>query len=142
METMFAKCYNLKKLDLRNFETNEVINIGYMFEDCVELKELLIDQNKFKTDKVIFMGKMFSNCSNLENLNINKFSFSNVKYMDHMFENCEKLKEIDLSELNDLNDEININEIFENLKDVSVKANLDIIDKFKTKFKDIKFITI
>ena len=142
METMFAKCYNLKKLDLRNFETNEAINIGYMFEDCVELKELLIDQNKFKTDKVIFMGKMFSNCSNLENLNINKFSFSNVKYMDHMFENCEKLKEIDLSELNDLNDEININEIFENLKDVSVKANLDIIDKFKTKFKDIKFITI
>ena len=65
--------------------------------------------------------------------------------MNHMFENCEKLKEIDLSKLklsNEQNVEINTYKIFDNLIDISVKANNDIIDKFKKEFKDIKYIRI
>ena len=142
MESMFSNCYKLKKLDLRNFETNELINISYMFENCVELKDILIDSDKFKTDNVVYMGKMFSNCSNLENVNISKFNYSKVKFMDHMFENCEKMKKIDLSKLEVLNDEINTNKIFDNLKEVSIKVSAKIIEKFKNIFKDIKFITI
>ena len=142
---MFKECNKLIKLDLRNFETNEVISMGFMFEDCTELKDLIIDMDKFKTDKVTHMNRMFSNCYNLEYVNIEKFNFSKVIFMNHMFENCEKLKEIDLSKLklsNEQNVEINTYKIFDNLIDISVKANNDIIDKFKKEFKDIKYIRI
>jgi surface protein len=145
MEAMFKECNRLIKLDLRNFETNEVISMGFMFEDCTELKDLIIDMDKFKTDKVTHMNRMFSDCYNLEYVNIEKFNFSKVIFMNHMFENCEKLKEIDLSKLklsNEQNVEINTYKIFDNLIDISVKANNDIIDKFKKEFKDIKYIRI
>ena len=145
MEAMFLRCYNLNKLDLRNFETKEVINLGNMFEDCTQLKDLIINMDKFKTDNVTHMQKMFSNCNNLEQINIGKFNYSKVIFMNHMFENCEKLKEIDLSDLKLLNDkqvEINMYKIFYNLSDVSVKANNEIIDKFKTIFKNIKYIRL
>ena len=145
MEAMFLRCYNLNKLDLRNFETKEVINLGNMFEDCTQLKDLIINMDKFKTDNVTHMQKMFSNCNNLEQINIGKFNYSKVIFMNHMFENCEKLKEIDLSDLKLLNDkqvEINMYKIFDNLSDASVKANNEIIDKFKIIFKNIKYIRI
>ena len=123
----------------------EVINLGNMFEDCTQLKDLIINMDKFKTDNVTHMQKMFSNCNNLEQINIGKFNYSKVIFMNHMFENCEKLKEIDLSDLKLLNDkqvEINMYKIFYNLSDVSVKANNEIIDKFKTIFKNIKYIRL
>ena len=141
MECMFRNCYNLKQLDLKNFETNEVINLSYMFDGCCELTEILIDSDKFKTDKVKEMGKMFNGCTNLENVNIKEFNYPNIKRMDQMFKSCEKLNEINLSKLK-LNDQINIYNIFEDLKDVKVIVNKESVDKFKKQNKDINYITI
>ena len=140
MECMFRNCYNLKQLDLKNFETNEVINLSYMFDGCCELTEILIDSDKFKTDKVKEMGKMFNGCTNLENVNIKEFNYPNIKRMDQMFKSCEKLNEINLSKLK-LNDQINIYNIFEDLKDVKVIVNKESVDKFKKQNKDINYIT-
>ena len=141
MECMFQKCYGIEKLNLGNFETDEVTNIGYMFNECTELKEIIIDPRKFKTDKVIKMGRMFNDCKNLENVNIKNFKYTNAKYLNHMFQNCEKLREIDISELNINKVGININNIFENLTNVKIIVNNESIDKFKEKYKDINFAT-
>ena len=141
LENMFSKCYKLEKLNLENFETYEVTNISYMFEQCYNLKEIIINPDKFKTDKVVKMGRMFNSCESLEKLNIIKnFEYSKVKFMNHMFQNCDKLKEIDLSGMKDIKDDVNMNKIFDNLKDVKIIVNSKTIDKFKEKFQGINFV--
>ena len=141
MENMFSRCYKLEKINLENFETHEVTNISYMFEQCSNLKEIIINPEKFKTDKVVKMGRMFNSCESLEKLNILKnFDYSQVKFMNHMFQNCDKLKEIDLSGMKEIKDDVNMNKIFDNLKDVKIFVNSKTIDKFQEKFKDIKFV--
>ena len=43
---MFSECSSLEKLNISNFNTNNVANISYMFYKCISLKEL--DSSKFK----------------------------------------------------------------------------------------------
>ena len=37
---MFQSCYELKYLDLSNFDTSNVLNMEYIFRDCKKLKEI------------------------------------------------------------------------------------------------------
>ena len=58
---MFYKCSSLEELNLSNFNTNNVIYMGWMFSGCSSLKELNL--SGFNTKKVIMMNYMFSKCS-------------------------------------------------------------------------------
>ena len=69
---MFYKCLSLKELNLNNFNTNNVIDMGGMFSGCSSLKELNL--NNFKINNVIDMNFMFSDCSSLIDLNFNIFN--------------------------------------------------------------------
>ena len=40
MSFMFCDCSSLKKLNIDNFNTNNVIDMSYMFSGCSSLKEL------------------------------------------------------------------------------------------------------
>ena len=40
MNGMFSGCSSLEKLNLNNFNTNNVYNLSYMFYGCSSLKEL------------------------------------------------------------------------------------------------------
>ena len=62
MSYMFCKCSSIKKLNLVNFNTNNV-------------KDMLC---------------MFEGCSSLDELNINSFNFDNIKYVKGMFWGCSK----------------------------------------------------
>ena len=90
---MFSFCSNLKNLDLRNFNTENVINIAYMFSECHNLTNL--DLSNFNTKNAIDMAyifnefslldylnlskeKMFDDYSNSINLNLNYFNLKNV----------------------------------------------------------------
>ena len=66
---MFKACYELKYLDLSNFNTSEVINMGGMFHECNKLKEIK-GINKFNTNNVINMTTMFQECNELIFLNV------------------------------------------------------------------------
>ena len=92
MDAMFQECNELKYLDLSNFDTSNVINMGFMFNNCNKLKEI----NKFITNKVTDMDTMFNSCSELEILDLSNFDTSNVIDMSRMFNGCNNLKYLNL----------------------------------------------
>ena len=58
-ENIFSGCYKLEKSHLTYFNTQEVIDMSSLFEDCYSLKEIKIDKNKFNTRETQVMQKMF-----------------------------------------------------------------------------------
>ena len=61
MKSMFSYCSSLKKLNLSNFNTNNVIDMIGIFYKCLSLKELNI--SNFNIKKVAYMIDMFYKCS-------------------------------------------------------------------------------
>ena len=47
---MFFGCLSLKELNLNNFNTNNVIDMSYMFDECKSLEKLYI--NNFNINEV------------------------------------------------------------------------------------------
>ena len=58
---MFNDCSSLKKLNLKNFNTNNVTDMSYMFSHCSSLEELNL--TNFNTNNVTDMYRMFYECS-------------------------------------------------------------------------------
>ena len=58
---MFSGCSSLKEINLFNFNTNNVTDMGGMFYGCSSLKE--INLFNFNTDNVTNMSWMFCGCS-------------------------------------------------------------------------------
>ena len=73
---MFSNCSSLKKLNLSNFNTNNVSNMNTMFSGCESLIELNL--NNFNTDASTKMNHMFYGCSNELVLKI-KTQYKNIK---------------------------------------------------------------
>ena len=95
MNSMFQTCYRLEYLDLSNFDTSNVTNMSYMFNQCQNLKEIK-GINKFITSKATEMELMFNSCSELKYLDLSHFDTSNVKDMRLMFGDCDNLKYLNL----------------------------------------------
>ena len=57
---MFSKCSSLKKLNLSNFNANNVTNMSYMFNKCSSLKELNL--SNFNIRNITNKDGMFSGC--------------------------------------------------------------------------------
>lgn len=95
MGSMFANCSNLESLNLENFDTHNVTDMSYMFSYCYNLKHLSL--SKFNTSNVISMKSMFYNCENLKSLNTSRFNTKKVENMCCMFEYCTSLKILNLS---------------------------------------------
>lgn len=100
MQSMFRKCKSLTSLDLSSFNTVNVKNMYYMFDDCGNLKSITFGET-FNTKNVENMGGMFQNCRSLNNLSFPEaFDTSSVTNMDAMFNSCSSLTSLDLSEFN------------------------------------------
>ena len=93
MKAMFQSCKVLEYLDLSNFNTENVTDMGWMFNECHKLKEIK-GINNFITNKVKNMTTMFQQCNELEYLDLSNFNTENVTNMEAMFNKCCKLKEI------------------------------------------------
>ena len=61
MEGMFWRCSSLKELNLSNFNTNNVTDMGCMFYGCSSLKDLNL--SNFNTNNVMYMEDMLNGCS-------------------------------------------------------------------------------
>ena len=59
---MFEGCISLKKLDISNFNTINVLNMSHMFLSCKSLEK--INLSNFRINNVINMNLMFIGCSN------------------------------------------------------------------------------
>ena len=102
MKRMFYGCsFSLTSLDLRNFNTSNVINMQQMFDSCNEL--ITLDLYNFNTSNVTNMGFMFDECFKLTSLNLSSFDTSNVTNMRNMFFNCASLTYLDLTNFNTSN---------------------------------------
>ena len=66
----------IKKINLSNFNTNNVTNMNSMFYECSSLKELNL--NNFNTNNVTNMSGMFGGCLDELKLKI-KSQFKNFK---------------------------------------------------------------
>lgn len=98
---MFSTALGLNKitsLDLRSFNTSEVFDMQYMFQNCDTLTSL--DVSSFDTSKVTDMKAMFVNCQSLTSLDVSNFNTSNVSGMSSMFSSCHKLTSLDVSHFN------------------------------------------
>ena len=92
---MFSNCCNMEELDLKHFNTENIITMECMFSECSKISKL--DLSCFNTAKVTNMLGMFSKCYNLEELDLSSFSTENVIHMINMFSACESLTQLDLS---------------------------------------------
>jgi len=95
---MFDNCCNMEELDLKHFNTENIITMKGMFSECSKISKL--DLSCFNTAKVTNMLDMFSKCYNLEELDLNSFNTENVTHMINMFKDCESLKTLNLSSFN------------------------------------------
>ena len=83
MDGMFSRCSSLKELNISNFNTINVTDMGYMFSGCSSLKELNL--SNFNINNVTDMGGMFYRCSSLKELNLPNFNINNLTNMRGMF---------------------------------------------------------
>ena len=94
---MLYNCQSLESIDFLNIlDASNVLNMSYMFAECVSLN---ISNISLVTDKVQDISRMFYHCANLtsiENLEINT---SQVTNFSGVFELCENLMNINLSNL-------------------------------------------
>lgn len=104
MKGMFSECSKISKLDLSCFNTAKVTNMLDMFSKCYNLEEL--DLSSFSTENVTHMINMFKDCESLKTLNLNSFDTENVTDMYGMFKNCVCLKKLDLSSFDTINVEL------------------------------------
>lgn len=104
MGRMFFGCSGLTSLDLKNLNTSKVTNMQGMFYNCSGLTSLEIyndsTSSKFITSMVTNMSAMFQNCSNLTTLNLFNIDSSNVTTMSTMFSGCSKLTTLTFDALN------------------------------------------
>lgn len=107
----FRSCEEIIGLD--NIDTSNVVDMGLLFCECQELKEL--DLSTFDTRNVTNMLLMFDTCSSLEYLDISSFDTSSVVHIQSMFGNPNdyikgiSINHFDLSNAIDIRD---INDLF------------------------------
>ena len=89
----FKGCSNLTTIEgIEYFNTENVMNMRNMFDDCKSLKSL--DLTNFNTENVTDMYYMFAYCTSLESLDLTNFNTAKVTNMAGMFQTCSALKTI------------------------------------------------
>ena len=86
---MFSNCKSLTKLNLSNFNTQNVNTKQYMFYHCNLL--ISLDLSNFNTKNVTNMNFMFSNCNSLVSVDLSNFNIRNVINKKYMFFQCNSL---------------------------------------------------
>ena len=70
MDYMFYSCSNLRKLDLRSFNLDNILNYTHVFEGCVDLT-LIVDSEHFKE----LLKELPDNVSYVDYKNNNLFDY-------------------------------------------------------------------
>ena len=101
MGSMFYNSFGFTSLNLSNFDTSNVTNMNNMFSNMRSLTSL--DLSSFNTTNVTDMSSMFSGMAALTSLNISSFNTENVTDMNGMFANMSSIESLDLSSFNTKN---------------------------------------
>lgn len=109
MSSMFDGCSSLTELNISNWDTSAVTDMGWMFARCSSLTELNL--SGWDISSVMNMGAMFDECINLQSLDASGWDTSNVKIWtgyfwvsgnelqeNNIFNNCASLAKIKYSQ--------------------------------------------
>ena len=91
--SLFQGLSNIIQIDFTNFNTSKVELMKYMFEKCINLKNIIFG-NKFETFLSTSMEFMYSDCQSLISLDLTFFNASLVDNMGKMFFNCNSLNNL------------------------------------------------
>lgn len=116
MGSMFASSSNLTSLDLSNFDTSKVTNMSNMFSTMFSLSSLNV--SNFDTSKVTNMDYMFAYSYSLTSLNLSNFDTSKVANMSSMFYNSFGFTSLNLSNF-DTSNVTNMNDMFSNMRSLT-----------------------
>ena len=116
MGSMFASSSNLTSLDLSNFDTSKVTNMSNMFSTMFSLSSLNV--SNFDTSKVTNMDYMFAYLYSLTSLNLSNFDTSKVANMSSMFYNSFGFTSLNLSNF-DTSNVTNMNNMFSNMRSLT-----------------------
>ena len=97
MAGTFKNCQNLKEINgLNNLETNNVLSMFEMFNDCINLETL--DVGNFDTRRVCDFKNMFRDCKSLKEIKgLNNLNTNKGINFDYMFYGCSSLTSLDIS---------------------------------------------
>lgn len=109
MERMFYNSNRLESLNVYNFNTAKVTDMGGMFHG---IKPTELDLSSFDTSQVTNMSGMFGWCSNIVSLNLSSFNTSQVTDMSGMFGWCLNLKSLNISNWN-MSKVTNVHQMFD-----------------------------
>ena len=98
---MFCRCHSLISINLSGFDTSQVTNMRSLFNDCRSL--ISLNLSNFNTSKVTTMIYMFQSCFHLSSLDLSNFDTSQVNDMQHMFHDCRAIRYINMANFNDIN---------------------------------------
>ena len=124
MGAMFYGMSNLTSLNLSNFDTSRVTDMSSMFTFMYNLTTLNL--SNFDTSKVTDMGNMFQGLK-LTSLDLSNFNTSNVTDMSIMFANMPDLTTLDLSNF-DTSNVTDMGAMFQNMYSLKILdiSNFDI----------------
>ena len=88
MKSMFFNCYSLTSLNISHFNTENAIDLSYMFYNCTSLTTI---ENNFKTPQLQDIRFMFTNCEHLKELYLPTFDTKNCKKFTDAFNGCYNL---------------------------------------------------
>ena len=105
MDYMFYNCSGLTTLDVSNWDTSNVTDMGGMFsglDNNPPMKLTTIDVSNWNVSNVTNFGYMFQE-GNWEYLDVSKWDTSKATSMHAMFRDCPKLDNLDVSHFNTSN---------------------------------------
>ena len=114
---IFKDCKDIVKIDMTNFNNENIIDMNSMFYGCESLNE--VNLSNIKTALVKDISCIFKNCSSLEKVDLSNFKTENVEDMSYMFYGCKSLKNIDLSNFNTINVK-NLRKIFKGCRALKI----------------------
>lgn len=91
---LFSNSYNISAIDLKDYDTSNIINMSSMFDCCLVNN---LNLSNFYSYNVTDMSCMFRGCRNLVELDLSSFDTSKVVNMSEMFGYCISLTRLDLS---------------------------------------------
>ena len=116
MSYMFAGCQSLTSIQGANFNTTNVRTMAHMFDGCSSFSSDLNlgGISGFNTHNLQDMAAMFKGCSSLGSLNISNFTTRRVYNMSELFSGCLVLKTVHIDNF-DMSSVTNKTNMFQNL---------------------------
>ena len=116
---MFANCKDIKKINLKPLNFENIINMSHMFDGCQCLK-YFDPPHIFWVKAITGLSYLFKDCKNLEEIDLSFIDRDKIDTTDisHMFEGCENLKKINFEYLN-TKKVTNMSYVFKDCKNIS-----------------------